>query len=119
MILHLAIVMFVVGGLVLVVVGNWLKWSWVNKLWFRIIHLGAITMVVAESWFNLPCPVTTLESWLRSKAGETPYQQDFIEHWLQTVLYIDAPTWAFDLAYTIFGLLVLAAWWYFPPQRGK
>ena len=116
MMLHLAIVMFVIGGLVLIVAGNWLKWRWVNKLWFRIVHLGTIAMVVAESWFKLPCPVTTLESWLRSKAGETAYQEDFIEHWLQTILYIDAPAWAFDFAYTIFGLLVVAAWWYFPPR---
>jgi len=116
MVLHLAIVAFVIGGLVLVVVGNWLKWPWVNTLWFRIVHLATIAMVVAESWFNLPCPVTVLESWLRSKAGETTYQQDFIEHWLQTILYIDAPAWAFDFAYTIFGLLVVAAWWYFPPR---
>jgi len=119
MILHLAIVAFVIGGLVLVLAGNRLQWSWVNNLWFRIVHLGTIALVVAESWFNLPCPVTILESWLRSKAGNTAYQEDFIEHWLQAVLYIDAPTWAFDLAYTIFALLVVVAWWYFPPRRSS
>jgi Protein of Unknown function (DUF2784) len=119
MMLHLAIVAFVMCGLLLVLVGNRLKWPWVNSLWFRIVHLATIAMVVAESWFNLPCPITVLESWLRSRAGETAHGEDFIEHWLQTFLYIDAPTWAFDLAYTIFGLLVVAAWWYFPPRRSK
>lgn len=45
--LHVAIVAFVVGGLVLVVVGNLRGWRWVNALWFRLAHLGAILFVVA------------------------------------------------------------------------
>jgi hypothetical protein len=32
------------------------------------------------------------------------------------LLYYDAPWWVFTLAYTAFALLVLLAWWYFPPR---
>jgi hypothetical protein len=50
------------------------------------------------------------------KAGSAAYGQSFIEHWVQRVLYYEAPFWVFTLVYTAFGLLVLAAWWYFPPR---
>lgn len=113
--LHVAIVTFVVGGLVLVVIGNLRNWRWVNALWFRLAHLGAIAVVVAEAWQGVVCPLTTLEMWLRAKAGATTYSGSFIEYWLHRVLYYEAPSWVFALGYSLFGLLVLAAWWYFPP----
>ena len=113
--LHVGIVAFVVGGLVLVVVGNLRNWRWVNTLWFRLAHICAIAVVVAEAWLGVACPVTTLEMWLRAKASATTYSGSFIEHWLQWVLYYEAPSWVFGLGYSLFGLLVLATWWYFPP----
>lgn len=113
--LHVAIVAFVVGGLVLVVIGNLRNWRWVNALWFRLAHLGGIAVVVAEAWQDVACPLTTLEMWLRTKASSATYNGSFIEHWLQRVLYYEAPSWVFALGYSFFGLLVLAAWWYFPP----
>ena len=115
LVLHAAIAAFVVGGLVIVVVGNLQRWRWVNKLWFRLAHLAAIAVVVAEAWLGVACPLTTLEMWLRSQAGAPTYGGGFIEHWLQQLLYYDAPPWVFVLAYSVFGLLVLATWWYFPP----
>jgi len=117
--LHVAVVAFVIGGLVLILAGNLLLWRWVNALWFRLAHLAAISIVVAESWFGVLCPLTALESSLRAKAHETAYAGSFIEHWLQRVLYYEAPTWVFTVAYTLFALAVAAAWWYFPPRRNR
>ena len=115
---HFAVVVFVVGGLLVVVVGNWRCWAWVNELRFRVAHLLAIVVVVAQSWLGRLCPLTDLESWLRGRAGEAAYDQSFIEHWLQRIVYYEAPFGLFTAAYTVFGLLVLAAWLYFPPRRG-
>ena len=119
LVLHLAIVAFVVLGLVAVVVGNLRRWRWVNHLWLRLAHLGAIAVVVLESWFGIACPLTTLEMWLRAKADAPGYGGGFVEHWLQRLLYHEAPAWVFALAYTLFGLLVAATWWYFPPHAGR
>jgi hypothetical protein len=113
--LHVAVVLFVVGGLALIIVGNLKGRRWVNAPWFRVTHLGAIAVVVAEAWLRLTCPLTTLESWLRSKAGEETYSAGFIEQWLGRMLYYEAPAWVFVLGYSVFGLLVLAAWRSFPP----
>lgn len=113
---HAGIAVFVVGGLVLTVVGNLKHWKWVNNIWFRAAHLAAIAIVVGESWLGLVCPLTTLEMSLRSRAGEASYGGGFIEHWLQQLLYYSAPPWVFVAVYSAFAVLVLATWYYFPPR---
>lgn len=117
--LHVAIAAFVVVGLILIVIGNLRGWGWVNRLWFRLAHLAAIAFVVAESWLGVVCPLTTFEMWLRVRAGEPAYAGGFIEHWLQYLLYYNAPAWVFTLGYSLFGLAVLATWWLFPPARRR
>ena len=119
LVLHFGVVVFVVGGLVVVAAGNWLGWRWVNRWWFRLAHLAAIGIVVAQAWLGQLCPLTTLESWLRVQAGESGYTKSFIEHWLQRVIFYEAPFWVFTLAYTVFAVLVIGAWWYFPPTRRR
>ena len=117
--LHVAIVAFIVVGLVLVIVGNLRAWRWVNALWFRLVHLAAIAAVLAEAWLGVVCPLTSLEMWLRAKARATTYTGSFIEHWLQRILYYEAPAWVFTLGYSLFGLVVIATWWYFPPKLNQ
>ncbi|HEY6087481.1 MAG TPA: DUF2784 domain-containing protein [Burkholderiaceae bacterium] len=114
--LHLLVVVFVVVGLVLVLAGNLLGWHWVNALWFRLAHLLAIGIVVAESWLGIVCPLTSLEAWLRKQARTSSYEGGFVEHWFQRLLFYDAPSWVFTLGYTLFALAVVASWWCFPPR---
>ena len=114
---HFGIVAFVVGGLVLVVVGNLRGWRFVNGWWFRLAHVAAIAVVVAQAWLGVACPLTTLESALRENAGEAGYETSFIEHWLTAILFYEAPPWVFTASYTVFGLVVAAAWWRYPPRR--
>ena len=116
LVLHFGVVLFIVGGLVAILIGNWRGWSWVNRLWFRLAHLGAIVFVVVQTWLGEICPLTTLESSLRVRGGGSAYEQSFIETWLRELIFYDAPMWAFTVAYTLFGLAVLATWWRYPPQ---
>lgn len=117
--LHVALVFFVVGGLVVIVIGNMRKWPWVNALWFRLAHLVTIAFVAAEAWLGIACPLTTLEMWLRSKAKVVTYEGSFIEHWLQALLFWQGPPWVFTLAYTAFALVVVAVWWLYPPRARR
>jgi polyferredoxin len=117
--LHVAIVVFVVGGFVFIIVGNLRAWHAANAPWFRAAHLTAIAVIVAEAWFGAVCPLTTFEMWLRTKARATTYAGSFIQYWLQRILYYEAPDWVFALGYSLFGIVVVATWWYFPPRFGR
>ena len=114
--LHVAIVVFIVGGLGCIIIGNLCTWHWVNALWFRLMHLAAIAAVIAEAWIGVVCPFTSLEMRLRIKAHATTYTGSFIEHWLQRILYYEAPAWVFTISYSLFFIVVIATWWYFPPR---
>src|SRR3569833_691142 len=114
LVFHFGVVLFVVGGLIVFVAGNWLHWRWVNRLWFRLAHLAAIAVVVAQAWLGQSCPLMIFDSWLRVQAGAAVYERSFIEDWLQRLLYYDIPFWVFPLAYTAFAELVHLTWWRYP-----
>lgn len=116
LLLHASFVTFVVLGLVLILVGKLLGWAWVRNRWFRLAHVAAIGIVVVQAWFGIICPLTTLEMWLRGKAGDATYPGAFIAHWVGEILYYQAPAWVFAALYTAFGALVVASWFWVPPR---
>ncbi len=119
LLLHFAFVAFVVLGLVLVLVGGALRWRWVRNPWFRWCHVLGILVVVLQAWAAVMCPLTILESELRTRAGETTYTGSFVAHWMHELLFVDAPPWVFTVAYTIFGGLVVAIWFLVCPRRAR
>lgn len=117
LVLHVLFVLFVVFGLLIIYLGYFLKWPWVRNRCFRIIHLGAIAIVVAQSWAGVICPLTIWEMALRAEAGVATYSGSFIQHWLQSMLYYSAPEWVFITLYSVFGSLVLASWFLVRPNK--
>ncbi len=116
LLLHVLFVGFVVFGLLLVVLGKPLGWSWVRNPYFRSIHLVAIVIVAAQAWLGVVCPLTTIEMALRERGGGATYEGAFIAHWLESILYYQAPGWVFAVAYSLFGLLVVASWFWVRPR---
>lgn len=114
---HALFVAFVVLGLALILVGGLIDWAWVKNRWFRVAHLAAIGIVVLQSWLGVICPLTTWEMVLRERAGVDTYAGSFIAHWLDALLYYQAPAWVFTACYTGFAALVVACWFWVPPGR--
>ena len=117
LVVHFLFVGFVVIGLALVYVGAWRGWRWIANVWFRGAQLAAIGVVVAQAWLGMVCPLTTWEMALRERAGEATYQGAFVAHWIERMLYYEAPAWVFTAVYTAFALLVVASWLVVPPRR--
>lgn len=116
LLVHALFVAFVLFGQVLVLAGGGLQWGWVRNPWFRVTHVAAIGVVVIQSWLSIICPLTNLEMAFRSRAGDAVYPGSFIGHWLETLLYYEAPTWVFVACYTAFGALVVASWFWVKPR---
>ena len=114
---HVLFVAFVVVSLVLIIVGKLADWPWVRNPWFRYTHLAAIGIVVAQSWAGIVCPLTTWEMALRERAGDAVYSGAFIAHWLESILYYQAPAWVFAVCYTLFALLVVGCWFWVRPRK--
>ena len=116
LVVHALFVAFVVVGFALILVGIARRWAWVRSPLVRYAHLAAIGIVALQSWFGIECPLTTLETALRVRAGEAGYGTSFIQYWLYRVLYFRAESWVFTVLYTAFGMAVLLVWWFAPPR---
>jgi hypothetical protein len=108
--LHIMFVAFVVLGLLFIFTGAALSWAWIRNPIFRIVHLLAIMVVAVQAWLGVVCPLTVIEMNFRTRAGDVVYNGTFISHWLQELLYYDAPDWIFKVCYTAFGMLVIISW---------
>jgi hypothetical protein len=117
LIVHVAIVWFVILGLVLTLIGGALGWRWVRGLWFRATHLVVMVIVVLQAWVQQICFLTTWEIWLRAHAGQALVGDSIVSRLLGRFIWIEAPTWVFVTAYTIFGAMVAAAFLLVPPRR--
>jgi len=115
LVLHFAFVLFVVGGLLLILAGAWRGWRWIRSPVFRYAHLAAILVVAAEALLGVACPLTVWEDALRGHAGGA----GFIERWVGGLLYYDLPGWVFTAVYVSFAALVAYVLWYIPPQPKK
>ena len=111
--LHLAVVLFIMAGLPLIFLGGALDWGWVRIRWWRIVHLGAIGFVAAESLLGKVCPLTIWEDQLRGRQSG----RGFIEQWVDRILFYDFPAWVFTVAYTAFAVLVALTWFLVPPTK--
>ena len=99
LVLHFAIVVFIVGGLVLVWIGAAAGWRWIRNPWFRYTHLGAIVFVAGEAVLGFACPLTIWEDMLRG--GVRP--ESFVGRWVYRLLYYRAPEWVFATAYALWA----------------
>jgi Protein of Unknown function (DUF2784) len=115
-IIHTAYVAFVVLGFAAIVVGVAAGWRWVRNFYFRAAHLAAIALVLAEALTRVMCPLTTLEDALRRRAGQAGYPAGFIGYWLDRIIYYDWPLWVFTVLYAAFTAVVVAAFWFAPPE---
>jgi uncharacterized protein DUF2784 len=113
LVLHFAIVAFIVAGLILVWIGAAAGWAWIRNPWFRYAHLGAIVFVAAEALLGYACPLTVWEDLLRG--GVRP--ESFIGRWVYRLLYYRAPEWVFTTVYAAWAAATVATLVLVPPRK--
>ena len=95
LVIHLAFVLFVgLGGLLVL---RWPRLAWV--------HVPVALYGAAIEFIGFICPLTPLENSLRRRGGEAGYDGGFIEHYVTATLYPTGLTREIQLA---IGVAVLA-----------
>ena len=92
--IHLSFILFVVAG------GFLVRWR-TAVAW---VHIPAVAWGALIEFMGWICPLTPLEVWARSRAGETGYAGGFIEHYLLPIVYPGALTHEVQI---VLGVLVL------------
>lgn len=116
---HVLLALFLTLGLAAILIGGprwrfWGRefggWRWVRGRAFRVAHLVGMAVVAAEALLGVTCPLTDLESLLRSQAGGRPYPQSFIGHWLSRLLFYDLDEGVFAAVYAAALGVTVWAW---------
>ena len=95
LVLHLAFVLFVVFGGLLVLRRRMVAW----------VHLPAAIWGAVVEFAGWVCPLTPLENRLRLASGTPGYSRSFIEHYLVPVIYPAGLTTGLQI---VLGLAVVA-----------
>ena len=121
LLVHFAFVAFVALGFLAIWVGYFCHWEFVRNLRFRVAHLLAMGVVLAESLTGFICPLTTWENQLRRHAGDAAagYSGSFIQHWVGRILFHDWSEQTFAFIYAGFFILVGLTLWVVRPRRQR
>ncbi|HEX8274505.1 MAG TPA: DUF2784 domain-containing protein [Longimicrobiaceae bacterium] len=102
LVLHLAFVLFVALGGLLVL-------RWRRAAWVHLPAAGWGAVVMFTGWI---CPLTPLENGLRGLGGEAGYRGGFVEHYVVSVLYPSGLTRGIQVALGLGVILVnVAVYW--------
>lgn len=79
---HLAFVVFVLAGGLLVA-------RWPRLVWVHLPSVAWVVWVEVSGWY---CPLTPLENWFRQRGGGGVYATSFVEQYILPLLYPAALT---------------------------
>ena len=96
--LHLAFILFVILGGLLV-----LKWP--RLMWF---HLPAAVWGVLIEFFSWYCPLTKWENYFLAQAGRAGYSGGFVAHYIMPVIYPAGLTRGLEISIGVFVLVLNA-----------
>ncbi len=97
-VLHLAFILFVIFGGILLL-------RWPRLVW---VHLPAAVWGVLIEWFSWYCPLTKWENHLLRRAGRAGYDGGFVAHYILPVIYPAGLTRGHEIAIGIFVLVLNA-----------
>ncbi len=95
----------------------WLIFGWLVTRrrpllrWLHIASLGYAIFITVGPW---PCPLTIAEQRFQARSGLAAYQESFLEHYLDMIVYPNLPltwlTWGGVIVCS--GILALYVWRY-------
>ncbi|HEY7234406.1 MAG TPA: DUF2784 domain-containing protein [Gemmatimonadaceae bacterium] len=102
---HLAFVLFVAAGGLLVL--RWPRLAW--------LHVPIALYGATIEFVGFICPLTPLENWLRHRGGEAGYSGGFIAHYVTAVVYPNGLTRQIQLwlgaGVLALNAIVYTIWW--------
>ncbi len=110
-VVHLAIIVFNVAGLIVIPLGAWLDWAIVRIAWLRLLHLALLAIVTAQALAGKACILTI---WQSDLLGLGQPAQPMIMRWVERLVYWNLPMWVFAVMYSGVFLYVLALTMFVP-----
>ena len=103
--LHLGIVLFNLGGLILIPLGAARGWAFVHAPVWRLLHVASWIVVAVQAVLGRACFLTL---WQAAAEGAGTEPEPLIMRWVNAILYWPLPLWVFAVLYLLaFGYVLL------------
>lgn len=116
---HLLVIVFNVGGLLLVPLGAWRGWAWVRNCPLRALHLLSMAVVAAQAAAGRACFFTLWQSALMQRAGRQGLDGGLIQSWVDRLIYWNLPLPVFTAIYLAVGFYTVLLWRSVPPRCAR
>ena len=113
--LHFLVVVFNIGGLIVIALGGILAWSFARIFWWRALHAFSMALVAVQAALGQYCFLTLIESALERNAG-TPRETYWLDDWISAAVYWPLPVSVFLPLYIIGLALTLWFWFWVRPD---
>lgn len=107
--LHFLVVVFNVGGLIVIALGKLLSWAFVCVLWWRALHAFSMGLVALQAAFGQHCFLTLIENAFE-RAASTPRESFWLDEWVTAAVYWPLPLSLFIPLYLLGLALTLWFW---------
>lgn len=88
--------------------------GWIYCLYspfWRLTHFGSVVYSLLIEVLYFPCPLTMLENYLREQIGLATYHEPFIDHYLNRIIYLEAPRWLLILMASLLFVVTVVRYW--------
>jgi hypothetical protein len=117
LLLHFAIILFNIFGLVVIPLGAWRGWAFVRIFWWRALHLGILAVVALQAVLERACFLTLWQADLLRQASTPASQAPLIQSWIGRLIFWPLPPWFFVALYLAVWIYTLVLWRMVPPRR--
>lgn len=114
-VLHIGYFVFIVWGTVAILLP--LRPAYVRSVSFRLAHMLAVYIVLAEDYFHIPCVLNVAQWTLRTTAGGPQQATAGVSGLLDGLLYRTIPGGALNVLYILLGVALPILLWVVPPTR--
>lgn len=114
-VLHIGYFVFIVWGTVTILLPS--GPAYVRDLRFRLVHMLAVYIVLAEDYLHIPCVLNVAQWTLRASAGGPQQATAGVSGLLDGLLYRTIPGNALSVMYVALGVALPILLWIVPPTR--
>jgi len=116
LLIHFGVVLFNLFWLAAVPLGARLEWRFVRIRWLRITHLISMALVAVQPLLGRVCLLTIWQYAFDEKKGDVVSIFPAVRAWVISLMYWQAPPWAFAVMYVAAFAYTIALWKWVPPQ---
>lgn len=116
-VLHIGYFVFIVWGTLAILLPP--RPAYIRDIRFRVVHMLAVYLVLAEDFLRVPCILNVAQWTLRTTAGGPQEATSAVSGLLDGLLYRTIPGGVLNAMYVALGVALPFLLWAVPPTRRR